>query len=139
MDSKYENLKRVQHGSLKVKRIKRYLCMYGIGFALWVGHLWDLLLEYLEYVDKTTHHWLWRWTIGLFEDDPPPKVYPIVHAVDTIGLIFFLLGTSYVLYWIYADTYCKSHESGIIISFKKQLFKAIVFNIIIYTALRFII
>jgi len=139
MDSKYRKLKQVQHGHLEIKRLKKYLTLYGAGLFLWVGHLWQLLLEQLKYIDSTTHHWAWRWTIGLFEDQPQPKVYPIVYAIDTVGFVLFLLGLSYVIYWIYADTYCESYEKNTTISFRNQLLKAAAFNIITYAALRMIL
>ena len=139
MDSKYQKLQKVQRGSLSLRRLKKYLALYGVGFFLWVGHLWQLLLVQLKYIDSTTNHWAWRWTVGLFQGEPPPKVYPIVYAIDTLGLIAFLIGMSYVVYWLYADCYCKSVETQTEVSFKKQLAIAIAFNVVIYAVLRFII
>ena len=139
MDSKYQKLQKVQQGSLSLRRIKKYLALYGVGFFFWVAHLWQLLLVQLKYIDSATNHWAWRWTIGLFKGEPPPKVYPIVYAIDTIGLIAFLIGLVYVIYWIYADCYCESVETNTKMSFKKQLLIALLVNIVTYGALRLII
>ena len=139
MDSKYLKLQKVQQGSLSLRRLKKYLALYGVGFFFWVAHLWQLLLVQLQYIDSTTNHWLWRWTVGLFQGEPPPKVYPIVYAIDTIGLLVFLIGMVYVIYWIYADCYCESIETQTKVSFKKQLCIAVVFNVIIYSVLRLLV
>ena len=139
MDSKYQKLQKVQRGSLSLRRIKKYIALYGVGFFFWVAHLWQLLLVQLKYIDETTSHWAWRWTVGLFQGDPPPKVYPIVYAIDTIGFILFLLGLTYTVYWIYADCYCESVETQQEVSFAKQLGIAVVVNIVTYGVLRLII
>lgn len=139
MNSKYQKLHKVRQGSLSLRRIKRYGTLYGVGFFFWLAHLWQLLLVQLKYIDETTSHWLWRWTIGLFQDKPPPKIYPIVYVIDTIGFIVFLLGVAYVIYWIHADCYCRSVETQSKVSFKKQLAIAAVVNVVTYGVLRFII
>ena len=139
MDSKYQKLQKVQQGSLSLRRIKKYLALYGVGFFFWVAHLWQLLLVQLKFIDSTTNHWAWRWTVGLFQGEPPPKVYPIVYAIDTVGLVLFLIGLAYVIYWIYADCYCESVETQTEVSFKKQLLMALIFNVVTYAVLRLII
>ena len=139
MDSKYLKLQKVQQGSLSLRRIKKYAALYGVGFFFWVAHLWQLLLVQLKYIDATTNHWAWRWTVGLFQGEPPPKVYPVVYPIDTIGLIAFLIGLTYAIYWIYADCYCESVETKTEISFKKQLAIAVVVNIVTYGVLRLIV
>ena len=139
MDAKYQKLQKVQQGSLTLRRIRRYITLYGVGFFLWMAHLWQLLLLRLKYIDETTSHWLWRWTIGLFQDEPAPKIYPIVYAIDTVGLIVCLMGVVYVIYWIYADCYCKSVETQGEVSFKKQLAIAVVVNLATYGVLRLFI
>lgn len=139
MDSKYQKLQKVQQGSLSLRRLKKYLALYGVGFFFWVAHLWQLLLVQLKYIDATTNHWAWRWTVGLFQGEPPPKVYPIVYAIDTIGLVVFLIGLTYVIYWIYADCYCESIETQTDISFIKQLVIAVAINVVTYCLLRLII
>ena len=139
MSSKYQKLQKVQQGSLPLRRIKKYAALYGVGFSFWVAHLWQLLLVQLKYIDATTNHWTWRWTVGLFQGEPPPKVYPIVYAIDTIGLVAFLIGLAYAVYWIYADCYCESVETNKEISFKKQLAIAVVVNIVTYGVLRLIV
>jgi len=139
MDPKYQKLQKVQQGSLSLRRLKKYAALYGVGFFFWVAHLWQLLLVQLQYIDTTTNHWAWRWTVGLFQGEPPPKVYPIVYAIDTIGLVVFLVGLTYVIYWVYADCYCESVETQVKVSFTKQLIIAIGINIVTYAALRLII
>lgn len=139
MDSKYQKLQKVQQGSLPLRRIKKYLALYGVGFFFWVAHLWQLLLVQLKFIDSTTSHWAWRWTVGLFQGEPPPKVYPIVYAIDTVGMILFLIGLTYVIYWIYADCYCESIETQTEVSFKKQLLVAFIFNVVVYAVLRLIV
>ena len=139
MNSKYQKLQKVQQGSLSLRRLKRYLALYGVGFFFWVAHLWQLLLVQLEYIDTTTNHWAWRWTVGLFQGEPAPKIYPIVYAIDTVGFVVFLLGLIYVIYWIYADCYCESFETQKNVSFKKHLAIALLVNIVTYVVLRLII
>jgi hypothetical protein len=139
VDAKYQKLQKVQQGSLALRRIRRYTTLYGVGFFFWMTHLWQLLMLRLKYIDETTSHWLWRWTIGLFQDEPTTKIYPIVYAIDILGLIVFLASVVYVTYWIYADCYCKSVETQKTVSFSKQLAIAVVVNIATYCVLRFIL
>ena len=139
MTPKHQHLQKIQQGSLLLRRLKRYATLYGVGFFLWVAHLWQLMLEHLKYIDETTNHWLWRWTIGLFQGQPPPKIYPIVYAIDIMGFIVFLIGVGYAIYWIYADCYCQSVEQQRDVSFKKHLAIAVLVNLVTYAVLRLVI
>ena len=138
MDSKYQKLQQIRQGSLPLRRAKRYATLYGVGFFFWLTHLWQLLLLQLKYIDETTSHWLWRWTIGLFQDEPAPKIYPIVYAIDLIGFFVFLGSVVYVTYWIYADCYCRSVETQKPVSSAKQLAIAVVVNLATYGVLRLV-
>ena len=138
MESKYQRLQKIRQGSLLLRRFKRYATLYGVGFFFWLAHLWQLLLLQLKYIDETTSHWLWRWTIGLFQDEPAPKIYPIIYVIDTIGFFVFLLGVVYVIYWIYADCYCRAVETGKAVSFPKRLAIAVVVNLVTYGVLRLV-
>ena len=139
MDSKYQQLQKIQQGSLLLRRFRKYAALYGVGFFFWLGHLWQLMLEHLKYIDETTNHWLWRWTIGLFQGQPPPKIYPIVYTIDIIGFVMFLGATTYAIYWIYADCYCQSIEKQQKVSFRKHLAIATLINLITYGVLRLVI
>ncbi len=135
LDSKYQKLKKIQQGRLLLRRLKKYAVLYGVGFFFWVAHLWHLLLVNLNYIDD---HWLLGWTIGLFRDEPPPKIYPIIQFLDILGLIAFLIGLTYAIYWIHADCYCESVETQSEVSFKKHLAVAVVVNLVAYSVLRLI-
>ena len=138
MNQKHQHLQKIQQGNLLLRRLKRYTTLYGVGFFLWIAHLWQLMLEHLKYIDETTNHWLWRWTIGLFQGQPTTKIYPIVYTIDIMGFIIFLGATSYAIYWIYADCYCQSIEMKCKVSFKKHLAIAALVNLVTYGVLRLI-
>ncbi len=113
--------------------------MFSVGFALWIGHLWDLLIEYLEIYDRTTHSWLWRNTVGLFSDEPVVRIYPLVKIINEAGFLLFIAATLWLILWIYADSYCSSMEKGKPQVFLSNLVFAAIVNTLTYIFLRVII
>lgn len=132
MDEKLHIFEKIQKGSLRLKRFKNYLALYGIGVYLWVDYLWGLMLVQLKIVDERMDNWIFR----IFFDESPFKIYPVVSFLNTVGLIIFIMVMCYVILWIYADTYCKKENGIDVLPFRLQLLKAIMFNFIVYVVLR---
>jgi hypothetical protein len=132
MDEKLHIFEKVQKGSLRLKRLKHYLALYGVGFYLWIDYLWGLMLVQLKYVDDRMDNWIFRF----FFDKSTLKIYPIVNFLNILGLIIFFIVTCYVIFWIYADTYCKKEKGIKVLPFKLQLLKSLFFNFSVYIILR---
>jgi len=124
--------KKIQKGSLQLKRFKYYLSLYGVGVYFWMSYLWDLLLINLKIIDETRENWFYQ----LVFNEHPTKLYPIIDFISLVEMIIFIFLTAYVVLWIYSDTYCRIEEGEENISFKKQLKKAFIFNLLIYLILR---
>ena len=149
----YLILKRIQVGSLLIKRLRKYLCLFGVGFAMWIGHLWDLLIEHTKKADEAIENaskfysqisesWLaglWMYFKDIETPVPPPtipKVYPFVEALNILGYIMLILCVLWVMIWIYADEFCKSRETNTASSFGNRLFVATMVNVGVYVSLR---
>ena len=126
--ARYENFHR---GTRRLIRFKHFLALYGVGIYFWIDYLWGILLDYLKYTDEKFDNWL----IGLIFERPP-KVYPIVYALDLLSMAVFIAYMSYVIYWIYTDTYIKLAKGEEVRPFKRQMFVAIGLNGLVYLALR---
>lgn len=131
MDSKLHKFQKIQSGSLKIKRLKYYIALYGVGFYLWVSDLWNILLTKFKYLDEKSEGWFYRF----FIDDTPLKIYPVLNLIDTIGMIIFFVFIIYVIVWMYADTYCKLANGEETLPFKNLFLKAVIFNFITYLIL----
>jgi hypothetical protein len=149
----YLILKRIQVGSLLIKRLRKYIYLFGVGFAVWIGHLWDLLIEHTKKADEAIENaakfysqisesWLaglWMYFKDIETPAPPPtipKVYPFVEALNILGYIMLILCVLWVMIWIYADEFCKSRETNTASSFGNRLFVATMVNVGVYVSLR---
>lgn len=124
----YEEFHRKTH---KLARFKHFLALYGVGLYFWIDYLWGILVDYLKYADERSDNWF----VGLLFERPP-RIYPVVYALDLLAMAAFAAYMFYVIYWIYTDTYIKLAKGEEVRSFKRQMLIATGLNIAVYFVLR---
>jgi len=131
MDPKLEKYTKFHQRTHKLLRFKSFLALYGVGLYLWINYLWGILIDYLKYADEKFDNWLVRLVF-----DRPPKIYPIVYALDLLAMGIFIVYMAYIIYWIYTDTYIKLANQEDVRPFKYQISLAIGLNGLVYLGLR---
>lgn len=130
MISRLETYERRLAAAHRIERLKKYLSLTGIGFALWLNDLWNMALENLKIVDKQLNNWFIRLFI-----DAPPKLHPVLDFVDSVMFLLFLVFSTWLIYWAYMDTYVRRAHGEKTWSFPKKFIFGVVVNAVIYSAL----
>lgn len=78
---KYERRLAVVH---RIEKTKKYASLIGIGFALWINDLLDIVLEKLKVVDQRLDNWFIRLFI-----DTPPKLHPLLYLFNSVMFFYF--------------------------------------------------
>jgi hypothetical protein len=130
MESRLEKFERRLAAAREFERLKKYLSLFGIGFALWINDLWNYALVLLKIGEEKLDNWFFR----LFSD-AHPKVSPVLEFFNTVSFILFLAFSVWLIYWAYMDTYVRTARGERTWSFsKKCLFGALV-NTVTYIVL----
>jgi len=138
MPSQLDRYEKRLRSIYQIDRIMKYLSLTGIGIALWINDLWQIVLHQVNKAERQLDHWVIRRVSRFFFDRPPVKVYPILDLADTIGFCFFIVFTVWLGYWAYMDTYVRVAHGEIVWSFRKKLVVGLLVNVITYILLTFL-
>lgn len=130
MTSRLEKFERRLAAAREFERLKKYLSLFGIGFALWINDLWNLALVKLKIAEGRLDNWFFR----LFSDSQP-KISPFLEFFNTVSFILFLVFSAWLIYWAYMDTYVRKARGETTWSFRKKFLIGAVVNTVTYGVL----
>lgn len=135
MNSRAETYARRLEAAHRLERLKKYLSLCGIGFALWANDLWQSLFDTLDSNERKLHRSIiWR-IYRVFNDLPTQRVSPLLELINSLSFIVFIAFSLWLLYWAYMDTYVRRTRGESTWSFPKKVTVGLLANVFIYFAL----
>lgn len=104
-----EQCRAIQHGSMWVKRLKKWFVMTSLGAFLFAGDLLSATISYIETLEaKSRPNFLWRYSIGWFQDPKRSnQLIEIWKVYDAFESIIFIILILFAARWSYADARCR--------------------------------
>lgn len=130
MNSWLEKYERRLASAREIEQLKKYLSLFGIGFALWLNDLWNLALVYLKIAEGKLDNWFVRFFSG-----PQPQISPLLEFLNTVSFVLFLAFSAWLIYWAYMDTYVRKARGESTWSFRKKVFIGAFVNVVTYLVL----